>query len=95
MAENNTLNQLGQTVSIPQSPSDAILETVPNPHYDTNYVVRLTCPEFTSLCPITSQPDFAKFTIDYVPDKKLVESKSLKLFMSSFRNHGAFHEDCP
>jgi 7-cyano-7-deazaguanine reductase len=94
MAENNTLNQLGQTVSIPKSPSDAILETVPNPHHDTNFVVRLTCPEFTSLCPITNQPDFAKFTIDYVPDKKLVESKSLKLFMSSFRNHGAFHEDC-
>lgn len=94
MAENKTPDQLGRTVSIPQSPDDAVLETVSNPHCDTNYVVRITCPEFTSLCPITSQPDFAKFTIDYVPDKKLVESKSLKLFMSSFRNHGAFHEDC-
>ena len=65
MAENRTLNQLGQTVSIPRSPDDAVLETVPNPHSDTNYVVRFTCPEFTSLCPITSQPDFAKFTICY------------------------------
>jgi 7-cyano-7-deazaguanine reductase len=67
---------------------------VPNAHPDTNYVARFTAPEFTSLCPVTGQPDFAHLAIDYVPDRWLVESKSLKLFLTSFRNHGAFHEDC-
>jgi 7-cyano-7-deazaguanine reductase len=72
----------------------AILQVVNNPHPDCNYIVRFTCPEFTSICPITSQPDFAHLIIDYLPQKKIVESKSLKLYLHSFRNHGAFHEDC-
>ena len=88
------LEQLGQTVSQPQNPYEAVLETVPNPQMGEQYLVRFTCPEFTSLCPVTGQPDFAHFVIDYVPDEKLVESKSLKLYMQSFRNHAAFHEDC-
>ena len=88
------LSQLGQKTELPQSPDAAPVESVPNPHPDTNYVVRFTCPEFTSLCPITGQPDFAHLVIDYVPEARLVESKSLKLFLASFRNHGAFHEDC-
>ena len=67
---------------------------MPNPHPETDYVVRFTNPEFTSICPITGQPDFAHLVIDYVPDALLVESKSLKLYLASFRNHGAFHEDC-
>ncbi|MEM8841667.1 MAG: preQ(1) synthase, partial [Pseudomonadota bacterium] len=67
---------------------------VPNPHPDTNYVARFVCPEFTSICPVTGQPDFAHLVIDYIPDRFLVESKSLKLFLTSFRNHGAFHEGC-
>src|SRR5215831_7573443 len=86
--------QLGRKVAIPASPDDAVLDTVPNPHADTDYAVRFTAPEFTTLCPITGQPDFAHFVIDYVPGKQLVESKSLKLFLASFRNHAAFHEDC-
>ena len=86
--------KLGQQTPLPTSPEEAILDRVPNPHPDVNYVARFTCPEFTSLCPVTSQPDFAHIVIDYVPDQWLVESKSLKLFMHSFRNHGAFHEDC-
>jgi len=89
-----TLSQLGQQTDMPASPEEAVLETVENPHQDRDYVIRFTCPEFTSLCPITGQPDFASFMIDYLPNKKIVESKSLKLFMTSFRNHGAFHEDC-
>jgi 7-cyano-7-deazaguanine reductase len=88
------LTQLGANVPTPASPDDAVLESVPNPRQGENYLVRFTCPEFTSLCPLTGQPDFAHFVIDYVPAIKLVESKSLKLFMQSFRNHGAFHEDC-
>jgi 7-cyano-7-deazaguanine reductase len=88
------LKQLGSHVEQPQSPEEAILETVPNPQPDVNYCVRFTAPEFTSLCPLTGQPDFAHLVLDYVPDKKLVESKSLKLYLTSFRNHGAFHEDC-
>ncbi|MCK5040679.1 MAG: NADPH-dependent 7-cyano-7-deazaguanine reductase QueF [Sphingomonadales bacterium] len=88
------LAQLGKAVSQPQSPDEATLETVPNPQAGETYLVRFTCPEFTSLCPVTGQPDFAHFVIDYVPDAKLVESKSLKLYMQSFRNHAAFHEDC-
>src|SRR4029077_5148509 len=79
---------------LPASPELAQLERVPNPHLDVTYVVRFACPEFTSLCPITGQPDFAHLVIDYVPKDWLVESKSLKLFLGSFRNHGAFHEDC-
>lgn len=85
---------LGHDVPTPGSPDEARLETVPNPQADTRSLVRFTCPEFTSLCPATGQPDFAHLVIDYVPDRLLVESKSLKLFLTSFRNHGAFHEDC-
>jgi 7-cyano-7-deazaguanine reductase len=86
--------QLGRDVRLPQSPDEAVLDAVPNPHKDSDYVVRFTAPEFTSLCPVTGQPDFAHFVIDYVPAKSIVESKSLKLFLASFRNHAAFHEDC-
>lgn len=85
---------LGRPSSIPASPEAASLDRVPNPQSDTSYVTRFTCPEFTSLCPVTGQPDFAHLVIDYVPGDWLVESKSLKLFFTSFRNHGAFHEDC-
>ncbi len=88
------LKQLGHPTTVPTSPDDAVLETVPNPHPGTLYLVRFTQPEFTALCPMTGQPDFAHLVIDYVPAAKLVESKSLKLFLASFRNHGAFHEDC-
>jgi 7-cyano-7-deazaguanine reductase len=86
--------QLGQASALPQDPAQAVLDTVPNPHRDSDYLVRFTAPEFTSICPVTGQPDFAHLVIDYVPDALLVESKSLKLFLGSFRNHGAFHEDC-
>jgi 7-cyano-7-deazaguanine reductase len=86
--------QLGKASHIPASPREAILDRVPNPHPDTNYLTRFTAPEFTTLCPITGQPDFAHLVIDYVPAKWLVESKSLKLYLNSFRNHGSFHEDC-
>ena len=86
--------RLGQPVAIPQTPDEAVLDRVPNPHAGTLYLVRFTAPEFTSLCPVTGQPDFAHLVIDYVPDDWLVESKSLKLFLTGFRNHGAFHEDC-
>ena len=88
------LTQLGHAVEIPASPDEAVLEAVPNPHPGTIYLVRFAAPEFTSLCPVTGQPDFAHLVIDYVPDALLVESKSLKLFLQSFRNHGAFHEEC-
>lgn len=88
------LTQLGGATVLPSSPEEATLESVPNPQLDTNYVVRFSAPEFTSLCPLTGQPDFAHIVIDYIPDERLVESKSLKLFLGSFRNHGAFHEDC-
>ncbi len=71
-----------------------VLETFPNKHPDNDYFVKFDCPEFTSLCPLTGQPDFATVTISYVPDERLVESKSLKLYLYSFRNHGDFHEDC-
>jgi 7-cyano-7-deazaguanine reductase len=89
-----SLTQLGRKSELPESPDTAVLETVPNPHPGTVYLVRFAAPEFTSLCPITGQPDFAHLVIDYVPKERLVESKSLKLFLGSFRNHGAFHEDC-
>ena len=88
------LSQLGTKVTLPASPEDAILETVENSHQGSYYVVRFVQPEFTSLCPLTGQPDFAHLVIDYIPDLLLIESKSLKLFLASFRNHGAFHEDC-
>ena len=85
---------LGQSARLPESPDQARLERVPNPHPDALYLARFTSPEFTTLCPITAQPDFAHLVIDYVPGKWLVESKSLKFYLASFRNHGAFHEDC-
>lgn len=88
------LTQLGTKTELPSSPEAAILEKVANPQAKTRYAVRFAAPEFTSLCPITGQPDFAHLVIDYVPDQWLVESKSLKLYLGSFRNHGAFHEDC-
>ncbi|WP_150524193.1 preQ(1) synthase [Roseibium sediminis] len=88
------LTQLGASTELPQRPEDAVLEKVPNPQAGTGYMVRFVAPEFTSLCPITGAPDFAHLVIDYVPRDFLVESKSLKLFLGSFRNHGAFHEDC-
>ena len=85
---------LGRVVARPSDPGMARLDRVPNPHPDTLYLARFTQPEFTSLCPVTGQPDFATLVIDYAPAKWLVESKSLKLYLASFRNHGAFHEDC-
>jgi 7-cyano-7-deazaguanine reductase len=88
------LTQLGAATAIPADPDTAVLERVPNPHPDAEYLARFTCPEFTSICPVTGQPDFAHLVIDYVPGEWLVESKSLKLYLTSFRNHGAFHEDC-
>lgn len=88
------LTLLGQRAALPASPDAARIETVPNPAPRTLYLVQFTCPEFTTLCPVTGQPDFAHFVIDYVPARALIESKSLKLFLASFRNHRAFHEDC-
>jgi len=88
------LTQLGGRAEIPATPDDAVLEKVANPQAGTDYLIRFTCPEFTSLCPVTGQPDFAHLVIDYIPDQSLVESKSLKLYLASFRNHGAFHEGC-
>src|SRR5262245_20918123 len=85
---------LGKPAELPARPDQAVLDRVPNPHADTHYTARFTAPEFTVLCPVTGQPDFAHLVIDYVPDRWLVESKSLKLYLGSFRNHGAFHEDC-
>ena len=92
MAKKNL--QLGRAVKAPASPDDAVLDAVPNPHMGEDYLVRFTAPEFTTLCPITGQPDFAHFVIDYVPGQKIVESKSLKLYLASFRNEAAFHEGC-
>ncbi len=90
----SSLTQLGHSTAQPQSPDQAVLERVPTSHAGTQYMVRFVAPEFTSLCPMTGQPDFAHIVIDYVPRNWLVESKSLKLYLHSFRNHGAFHEDC-
>ena len=87
------LKQLGAKTPMPKSPSEAMLERVANPHPDSVYAARFTCPEFTCLCPVTGQPDFAHLVIDYVPRGFLVESKSLKLYLASYRNVGAFHED--
>jgi 7-cyano-7-deazaguanine reductase len=86
--------QLGRLAVIPASPDEAQLDRVPNPHPDADYVARFTAPEFTSVCPVTGQPDFGILVIDYIPGAWLLESKSLKLYLASFRNHGAFHEDC-
>jgi 7-cyano-7-deazaguanine reductase len=94
MKDTSGLTQLGQRVSLPASPDDAVLERVNAPAAAKPYVVRFTCPEFTTLCPQTGQPDFAHIVIDYVPRDWIVESKSLKLFFGSFRNHGTFHEGC-
>ena len=93
MAERE-VTQLGRTVKLPESPDAAVIEKIANPHPGSPYLVRFTAPEFTTLCPITGQPDFAHIVIDYVPGGHIVESKSLKLYLGSFRNHGAFHEDC-
>jgi 7-cyano-7-deazaguanine reductase len=88
------LTQLGRPIATAANPDEAVLEKVPNPEPAHTYLVRFTAPEFTSLCPLTGQPDFAHLVIDYVPGPFLVESKSLKLFLGAFRNHGAFHEAC-
>jgi 7-cyano-7-deazaguanine reductase len=93
-AIDRNLRQLGRKTALPASPEQAVLERVANPRPREIYVVRFTCPEFTALCPITGQPDFAHLVIDYAPRRWLVESKSLKLYLGAFRNHGAFHEDC-
>lgn len=89
-----SLKHLGQASNYELSYNPNLLESVPNPHIDTDYFVKFNCPEFTSLCPITAQPDFATIYISYIPHLSIVESKSLKLYLFSFRNHGAFHEDC-
>jgi 7-cyano-7-deazaguanine reductase len=94
MSAKSALTQLGRPTKLPSSPDAAVLETVPNPHLGLLYLVRFTCPEFTSLCPVTGQPDFAHLVIDYAPEGAILESKSLKLYLGSFRNHQAFHEDC-
>lgn len=88
------LSSLGHKTEYPRDYAPGVLETFENKHKDNDYWVRFNCPEFTSLCPITGQPDFAEIRISYIPDERMVESKSLKLYLFSFRNHGAFHEDC-
>jgi len=94
MSKPPNVSQLGTQTALPQSPEEALLERVENPHPNVDYVIRFTAPEFTSLCPVTGQPDFAHLVIDYIPRQWMVESKALKLYLHSFRNHGAFHEDC-
>jgi len=91
--EEKPVTILGQATKVPTSPDEASLERVANPHPDAHYVARFTALEFTCLCPVTGQPDFAHLVIDYAPKDWLVESKSLKLYLNAFRNHGAFHED--
>src|SRR5246127_87521 len=88
------MSLLGRAAGAPRSPEEATLDRVPNPHQGDIFIARFTCPEFTTLCPITGQPDFAHLVIDYIPGQWIVESKSLKLFLGSFRNHGTFHEGC-
>lgn len=88
------LSLLGRKTQYKESYAPEVLEAFDNKHTENDYWVRFNCPEFTSLCPITGQPDFAEIRISYIPDKKMVESKSLKIYLFSFRNHGAFHEDC-
>lgn len=92
--ETEKLRALGSPTHYPDDYAPEVLETFDNRHPDNDYWVRFNCPEFTSLCPITGQPDFAEIRIMYIPDKRMVESKSLKLYLFSFRNHGDFHEDC-
>ena len=94
MPTDTGLTQLGHAAPVPASPEQALLERVAAPAQGKHYLVRFTAPEFTSLCPITGQPDFAHIVIDYVPGAWIVESKSLKMYLGSFRNHGAFHEAC-
>jgi 7-cyano-7-deazaguanine reductase len=94
MSGKSGVTQLGQRAPLPQSPAAAVLETIPNPYPGRLYLVRFTCPEFTALCPFTGQPDFAHLVIDYAPKATLLESKSLKLYLGSFRNHPGLHEDC-
>jgi 7-cyano-7-deazaguanine reductase len=93
-SDTSRLTQLGGKAVLAQSPDEAVLERVANPQTGITYLVRFAAPEFTSLCPVTGQPDFAHLVIDYVPGEWIVESKSLKLYLGAFRNHGAFHEDC-
>lgn len=88
------LQQLGKETRYVFEYDSSVLESVPNPHPQRDYFIKFNCPEFTSLCPITGQPDFATMYISYIPDSHIVESKSLKLYLFSFRNHGGFHEDC-
>lgn len=90
----NELSLLGAKTKYSEDYAPEVLEAFTNKHQDNDYWVRFDCPEFTSLCPITGQPDFARIYINYIPDVKMVESKSLKLYLFSFRSHGAFHEDC-
>ena len=92
--DETSLTQLGREVRGFASPDEAVLERAPNPQAGVLYLARFTAPEFTSLCPVTGQPDFAHLVIDYAPGEWLIESKSLKLYLGSFRDHGAFHEDC-
>ena len=92
--EQDNLQALGRKSDIPGSYTPEVLETFENQHPERDYWVQLNCPEFTTLCPITGQPDFAELKILYIPDRRMVESKSLKLYLFSFRNHGDFHEDC-
>ena len=92
--ETQHLTQLGAHADMPASPDEAVIESVPTPRAGVDYLIRFTCPEFTSLCPMTGQPDFAHLVIDYVPGDRIVESNSLKLYLGAFRNHGALHEDC-
>ncbi len=94
MRDNENLKQLGNKTKYSMDYNPDVLETFINKHQENDYFVKFNCPEFTSLCPITSQPDFATIYISYIPDVKMVESKSLKLYLFSFRNHGDFHEDC-
>lgn len=92
--EKEGLQSLGKKTEYRQDYAPEVLEAFENKHPDNDYWVRFNCPEFTSLCPITGQPDFAEIRISYIPDRRMVESKSLKLYLFSFRNHGDFHEDC-
>ena len=93
MSDTDGLSQLGGHSPLPASPDEAVLEKIANPQAGAEYLVRFTAPEFTCLCPVTGQPDFAHLVIDYVPEAWIIESKSLKLYLGSYRNHGAFHED--
>lgn len=94
MSQLESLSLLGNKTEYKQAYAPEMLEAFENKHRENDYWVTFDCPEFTSLCPITNQPDFATIRIDYIPDIKMVESKSLKLYLFSFRNHGSFHEDC-